>query len=493
MFDESKEMPGGSPETGAAAGRWRAWLQRHPGLRRAGHVAQWLLVRLAALAGVVLLVGLFGTFAAGWYTSRPEFCRSCHIMEPYYQSWQASTHRDVSCIECHFPPGFGGKVRGKLLGLVQLAKYVTQSEGPRPAAEIPDASCLRSGCHETRLLSGRVDFHGVPFDHAQHLGDLRRGKRLRCTSCHSQIVQGSHMTVTTTTCFLCHFKEGRFNEGLGACTRCHEIPDKKFDLGGGTVFTHQLAYERGVDCENCHGDLIRGRGEVPHERCGVCHNRQEDLARIDDHVFLHQKHVTDHKIDCLDCHLSIEHSLDQQKIEHAAADCTACHPDHHRDQVNMLRGTGGKSIPPHTNGMVAVRLECRTCHHYREEGPTGTVTWKGSIQVCGACHEAAALPSLQAYHEQWKAALAALENAAQKVEEALRAAVLPEPQAKDLQARLADAQHDLAFLRSANGIHNIHYASSLGQAVLARLQEIARALKLPPPAVKLPPSVELWK
>jgi len=301
------------------------------------------------------------------------------------------------------------------------------------------------------------------------------------------------MTVTTSTCFLCHFKEGRFNEGLGACTRCHQIPDKKFDLGGGTVFTHELAYERSVDCANCHGDLIRGRGEVPRERCGVCHNRQEDLARIDDHVFLHQTHVTEHKIDCLDCHLAIEHSLDRQKIQHAASDCAACHPDHHREQVNMLQGMGGKSIPRHTNGMVSVRLECRTCHRYKEEGPTGTVTWKASIQVCGACHEATALPALQAYHQQWKAALVALEDAARKVRQALEAATLPEPQAKQLRDRLADVEHDLAFLRSANGIHNIHYASSLAQAIRDHLGELARALKLPPIDVKLPTSLPQWK
>ena len=42
---------------------------------------------------------------AAWYTSRPQFCNSCHIMEPYYASWQQSSHKDVSCIECHFPPG----------------------------------------------------------------------------------------------------------------------------------------------------------------------------------------------------------------------------------------------------------------------------------------------------------------------------------------------------------------------------------------------------
>ena len=164
---------------------------------------------------------------AGWYTSRPQFCASCHIMEPYYKSWQESSHKDVTCIECHFPPGVGGKIRGKMLGLVQLAKYMTQSAGPRPTAEISDASCLRSGCHETRLLTGRVDFHGIPFDHVPHLSPNRRGRQLRCTSCHSQLVQGEHMTVTTSTCFLCHFKGQPLNEGLGACTHCHQIPTQE--------------------------------------------------------------------------------------------------------------------------------------------------------------------------------------------------------------------------------------------------------------------------
>ena len=31
--------------------------------------------------------------------------QSCHIMEPYYQSWQESSHNDVACIECHFAAG----------------------------------------------------------------------------------------------------------------------------------------------------------------------------------------------------------------------------------------------------------------------------------------------------------------------------------------------------------------------------------------------------
>ena len=278
---------------------------------------------MAVLGAFLLTIGGVTTGAAV-YTSRSQFCISCHIMEPYYVSWQESSHRDVACIKCHFPPGAAEKVRGKMLGLVQLLKYVTASAGPRLSAEISDASCLR--CHDTRLLAGRVDFHGIPFDHRPHLTELRRGKKLRCTSCHSQIVQGEHMTVTTSTCFLCHFKDQQFNDGLGTCTRCHQIPENQFDLGGGVKFSHELAYDRGVDCANCHRDVIRGNGAVPRERCKACHNREDDLKRIDDHEFMHQIHVTDHKVDCLQCHLEIQHSLDPHRIERAAADCQVVSP-----------------------------------------------------------------------------------------------------------------------------------------------------------------------
>ena len=461
-----------------------------PALQKTWKTLRWLLLRAAAVLGMFLVFLLLAVGFAGWYTSRPVFCSSCHIMEPYYRSWQASSHNDVSCIECHFAPGFGGKVRGKMLGLVQLAKYVTQSAGPRPAAEIPDASCLRSGCHEKRLLTGRVDFQGVPFDHRPHLGEIRRGMQLRCTSCHSQIVQGTHMTVTTSTCFLCHFKNELFNEGLGACTRCHQIPDEKFDLGGGVMFSHDLAYEKGVDCVNCHGDVIGGKGEVPRERCLACHNREDDLKRINDYAFMHQTHVSDHKIDCLQCHLHIQHALDRDKIGHAAGDCTACHPDHHREQVAMLRGTGAKAIPSHPSVMVATRADCQTCHRVKDVSPNGTVLWKGSAEICGMCHDAAEVGKLQAYHVQLRASLPELESSLSRLREALASAKLTPERSAAAAAELDNLQHDLAFLRTGNDIHNFHYAAKLSQVLVERISALCRELQVAEPKVALPPPLK---
>ncbi|MCU0961351.1 MAG: NapC/NirT family cytochrome c [Pirellulaceae bacterium] len=461
-------------------------------IRLTGLLASWsrfFWQALALVAACVLLV-VAGTGAAGWYTSRSQFCNSCHIMEPYYQSWLESTHRDVSCIKCHFPPGVGEKVRGKVLGLVQLAKYVTQTQGPRPVAEIPDASCLRSGCHETRLLSGRVDYNGIAFDHAKHFPEDEsqtvRNMRLRCTSCHSQIVQGEHMTVTASTCYLCHFRDTHFNEGLGACTRCHQIPDKEYDLGGGVMFHHDLAYEEGVDCASCHADLVRGNGEVPRERCAVCHNREDDLQKIGDSAFLHQTHVSDHKVDCLSCHLTLHHALDPHKIANAAAQCASCHPNQHQEQVALLQGSGARLVAAHPSNMAAARLSCFTCHLEKNVSPIGTVLMKASLATCVGCHAPVEIDGLKAFHEQLKELLTSLEAEHERVVAALPEAELAAADLTTLEQRLADVGHDIRFLRAGNDIHNSHYASELVGKLIDELTAVCTQLDIDPPDLQMP-------
>jgi nitrate/TMAO reductase-like tetraheme cytochrome c subunit len=460
----------------------------------------WHKVRWLVLHGLVVLSAMFVLMlvmagSAAWYTSRPVFCSSCHIMEPYYKSWQESSHKDVTCIQCHFPPGFGGEVRGKVLGLVQLLKYVTASAGPRPAAEIPDASCLRSGCHEKRLLYGEVKFHGIAFDHTPHLQENRLGKTLRCTSCHSQIVQGQHMTVTTTTCFLCHFKGQPFNEKLSACTHCHQIPKQKFDLGGDVTFTHDLAFEKGVDCKSCHADLIRGNGNVPRERCLSCHNREGDLAKISDHVFMHAKHVSEHKVDCLQCHTPILHTLDPHKLEDAAENCQSCHPNHHREQIDLLEGKGARFLPgsrakpaaAESNLMVDVRIECRTCHTIRETSTTGSVLVRGSKAMCSVCHDAATVKQFEAYHVSLRGALPVLQATLAKVE---AAAKQPGDHSAALNTEIGNLHHDLDLLVKGNDIHNMHYATKVVGEITARLTVLCGQLKIEAPKISLPPPVQ---
>jgi hypothetical protein len=277
-----------------------------------------------------------------------------------------------------------------------------------------------------------------------------------------------------------------FNEGLGTCTRCHQIPDRQFDLGGGVRFSHELAYERGVDCANCHGDLIRGNGDVPRERCIVCHNREDDLKRIDDHEFMHQVHVADHKVDCLECHLEIQHSLDPHRVEHAAADCKSCHPNQHGEQVRMLLGEGAMSLAARHGGMAVAGISCPSCHTVKEISPTGTVVWRASAASCAECHDEAATERLRARHEALQGSLTEIEAALARAREAVAGATLDDARKAEVLEQLRALDADLQFVRVGNSIHNMHYADSLIRALVDKLDVICRELNVAEPNISLP-------
>src|SRR5262245_31942397 len=113
------------------------------------------LKRWLARAGITLVVvALLGGSLVGvaeHRTSQPQFCASCHIMEPYYDSWQADMHGsklDVACVECHYAPGESTTIHAKLRGLSQVASYFSGRYGAtRPRPHVADASCLTSKCH----------------------------------------------------------------------------------------------------------------------------------------------------------------------------------------------------------------------------------------------------------------------------------------------------------------------------------------------------------
>jgi nitrate/TMAO reductase-like tetraheme cytochrome c subunit len=263
------------------------------------------------LAGLLLVGGVAG--AGLWHVSTsPLLCNSCHIMKPYVDAWKASTHKDVTCVQCHYPPGFRDTIWVKYQAITQVAKWATQTYSSKPFAEIEDASCLRSGCHDRRLLQGKTTFkRGIVFDHTPHLEEPRRGRQLRCTSCHSQIVVGTHIEVTETSCYLCHFKglkTAREITPVASCTGCHTAPPGDIEVGTGT-FNHAQMTARGVSCDKCHLNVVEGEGDAPRERCFTCHNQPDKLERYADTPFLHEFHVTGRNIECSRCHTDIQHRL----------------------------------------------------------------------------------------------------------------------------------------------------------------------------------------
>ena len=344
-------------------------------------------------------------------------------MKPYYTAWKSSKHSHVPCVDCHYPPGTPQTIMWKKFqGLSQIAKYVTRTYSSKPFAEVDDISCLRSGCHSTRLLKGRViSEKGIKFDHSEHIMQERKGRQIKCVTCHSQIVVGKHVEVTYDSCYLCHFKgrgNGRSLDPIGSCLGCHEVPKKSFKLGYMTYNHKSFVTERGVSCEDCHLEVIQGDGEASQDRCFTCHNEPEKLEKYGEIKFLHENHVTKHNVACFHCHQEIRHGFANKKGESNLADlesltgkkttvklepskahpprlafeCVYCHQDKHSGQMAMYSGKVAElELPEMPSPMYMAHVDCVGCHYQDSNGPeddgefTGK-TFLASDDACVKCH-----------------------------------------------------------------------------------------------------------
>jgi nitrate/TMAO reductase-like tetraheme cytochrome c subunit len=423
------------------------------------------------LGGSVFMLLLFA--GAAEYTSHSKFCSSCHYMKPFYQSWKESKHADIECSACHYPPGIRSFLRVKLEGLNQVLRYWTKLYvKSKPWAEIPDESCLRQGCHDTRLLEGRVKFKRVVFDHTVHLDDLMRGKKLRCTSCHSQIVQGDHITVTESSCFICHFKASEHYPNIASCSHCHVREDLTSDK---VRFNHTVAYENKFACDKCHSQVVIGDGVVPRENCYKCHFERDRLERYGETDLIHATHITSHKIECNQCHMEIQHKI-VKDIE-TIADCRTCHTGFHQAQKILYTGEGGKGVPHATpNIMLEKGLSCKGCHMFHEEAGGELVksdTLVSREKACESCHGEGFGRLLQNWQISTEKKLGEIKSVYARAGREISASDGAE---KDRAQRvLEEAAFNIDVVEKGKAVHNITYSQEL---LLAAFGQIEEALKL---------------
>lgn len=77
-----------------------------------------------------------------------------------------------------------------------------------------------------------------------------------------------------------------------------------------------------------------------------------------------------------------------------------------------------------------------------------------------------------------------------ELRQALVSADIGPERSAQFEKQLEDIAADLKFLRVGNGIHNIHYASSLTNGLVQRISELCDELDVGPMEVKLPAELE---
>ncbi len=250
------------------------------------------------MIGFIVVVGGFYLYETRVAFQNPKNCTACHFVVPYYEKWATSTHKNVPCLKCH--------EYSTERALAAQFLFLAGSYNPRPLTNVPDKNCLQSGCHDKRLVTSKVTFtkRGISFDHKPHFTEMKRGIKLHCRSCHSDIVQGEHLKVSMNVCYLCHFKGVPHDQAQTGCPSCHAAPANPI-VYKGKSFSHAAALNAGYKCNKCHIEITKGDGVTPRDKCYFCHvDRTEKYSDVN---LIHEKHVTQKQIDCLYCHSKIEH------------------------------------------------------------------------------------------------------------------------------------------------------------------------------------------
>ena len=132
------------------------------------------------LAGAFVALGLYTAYyskAHSYLQDDPKACVNCHVMKDAYDGWRVSSHRNVTCNECHTPNDITGKYATKIehgvrhsyvftLGDPQLMRLKESGE------DVVTDNCV--ACHQTLVNST------LP-DHANER---------RCIQCHEGVAHG---------------------------------------------------------------------------------------------------------------------------------------------------------------------------------------------------------------------------------------------------------------------------------------------------------------
>ncbi|MCA9472368.1 MAG: NapC/NirT family cytochrome c [Nitrospirales bacterium] len=215
---------------------------------------------IAALVGVVLLGGA----VAIPLTNDPAFCASCHTIKPAYDTWKASTHKEVTCVACHVRPGIQGFLEDKVLaGLedVAITFFGTPTEYHNLQSHVASDVCL--SCHRavlrisevsSRDLPRRVKDVGLIMSHRMHMEAFEaRNQGEGCTTCHARVVHGTPIKGYDIVI-------PRGHAGLDDQRYEPQYPkDSK-------LWEASMA-----DCVRCHDNRTTHEGRVVSKKCETCH------------------------------------------------------------------------------------------------------------------------------------------------------------------------------------------------------------------------------
>lgn len=244
--------------------------------------------KVVVLTGAIFLIVAALIAGIAVYTTSPVFCKTCHVMVPFFQDWHTSSHAEIGCVSCHLEPGFVNQVGGRLRTAIYIARYFITGHGRIGTSKPSNKVCLL--CH---VAEKKVSASGdLVIPHPLHV----KIAELKCAKCHDNLVhhrpKGSKKsTVPMETCLECH----NGVRATDACEACH------------TEKAYPKSHKR-PDWMKVHGELSKT------ENCEACHAWRPDWCSE-----CHQKKPASHAGRWRTNH--------RYKVAPDRKNCLACHDE----------------------------------------------------------------------------------------------------------------------------------------------------------------------
>jgi len=302
----------------------------------------------AALAAILAVPGGSLYFESGG----GKRCTSCHEMQPNFDAWHTSSHRNVSCAKCH---------EGESITNLKRAAAHLRKELPEQinlaSKQVEKTNELCEPCHRNEYASWKASRHSATYSRI-FLDQKHNTKHMLmddCLRCHGMYFEGgirelvmpvartgpwtiTHPEIANTAsmpCLTCHemhrakpslafydrrterhvpvadlsipaIREGERpvrmspDQRQALCYQCH-APTAGMQVGTGDDRTG-LGVHEGISCLGCHKE----HGESAKESCKTCHPKMSncglDVEKMDTTFFSKNSKHNVHWVKCGDCH-----------------------------------------------------------------------------------------------------------------------------------------------------------------------------------------------
>lgn len=161
------------------------------------NIPQQFILPIFVLGGIIAGLGVYTMYmsrAFSYLSDKPEACINCHIMTPYYSSWQHSAHANwTTCNDCHVPHNnviekYAFKAKD---GLYHAAVFTARKEpiairAREGSSEVIMQNCIR--CHtDLNTAMVKTGFHDFK--------DVEKGEAKACWDCHREVAHGPESSI----------------------------------------------------------------------------------------------------------------------------------------------------------------------------------------------------------------------------------------------------------------------------------------------------------